>query len=203
MSTREAESILHNLEIDTKKPIITQISRYDHWKDPEGVVKIYEQVKKKANCQLVLLGNTATDDPEGVEVFGSLREKYDKKKDIKLLVNVENNDLVVNALQRSASVVIQKSTREGFALTVSEALYKGTPVVASNIGGIPLQITHGHNGYLHDPLDYKSFGESIISLLKDDKIREGMGQNAHQFAKENFLITRLMNDWLDMFKKYM
>ncbi len=194
---------LRNLGIDLRIPIISQISRYDKWKDPEGVVKVFEKVKKKANCQLVLLGNTASDDPEGTKIYNNIMEKYGHRHDIKILVNVPNNDFVVNSLQKKSAVVLQKSTKEGFGLTVSEALFKETPVVASNTGGIPLQIINGENGFLHEPKDYNAFSASIVKLLQDKKLRKKMGENGREYVKKNFLITRLLNDWLNIFELYL
>ena len=203
LSEKEAEKILNEVGINTDKPIITQISRFDHWKDPQGVIKIYKLVKKEVDCQLVLLGNTATDDPEGVEVFSELQKTCKDTPGAVLLANVTNNDLVVNALQTKAAVIIQKSIREGFSLTVSEGMYKGTPVVASNIGGIPLQVIPGETGFLHDPYDYNGFSESIIKLLKDENLRKKIGERAKKHVQENFLITRLILNWLDIFEKYL
>ena len=202
LTSSQINKILSEQSISLSKPIITQISRFDKWKDPEGVIKIFDMVKKKSDCQLVLLGNTATDDPEGVKVYSYIK-KFSNKKNIKILVNVKNNDLTVNALQSKASVVIQKSIREGFALTISEAAYKSTPVVASNIGGMPLQIINNESGYLHDPLDYKSFADSIVKILKDKKHAVKLGKRGKKYIEENFLITRLIEDWLDLFAKYL
>jgi len=192
----------NDLNLDLNIPIISQISRFDKWKDPEGVIKVFDRVKEKTPCQLVLIGNLASDDPEGVEIYSRLMKKYGDRKDIKIFVNIADNDFVVNALQRKSAVVIQKSIKEGFGLTVSEALYKGTPVVASNVGGIPLQIVHGESGFLHDPYDYDGFAESIVRLLNDSKLREKMGENAKEFVTKNFLVTRLMLDWLKLFELY-
>lgn len=189
--------------IDINKPIISQISRFDKWKDPGGVVKIFERVKKEVDCQLVLLGNIAMDDPEGVKIYNRVIRKYGNCEDIKILANVSDNDLVVNALQRKSSVIIQKSLKEGFGLTVSEALYKGTPVVASNIGGIPLQVIDGKNGFLHKPNDIKGFSKSIIKILKDEKLGDKLGKNGREYVKNNFLITRLIIDWLNLFEKFL
>ncbi len=189
--------------LDLSKPIISQISRFDKWKDPEGVIKVFEKVKKKVPCQLVLLGNMARDDPEGVKVYDNIMKKYSNKKDIHIFCNVADNDFVVNALQTKSAVVIQKSIREGFGLVVAEALYKGTPVVASKVGGIPLQISHGKNGFLHKPHDYTGFANSIIKILKDKGLREEMGKNAKESIIKKFLITSLMLDWLKIFEKYL
>ena len=188
---------LEKFGIDCKKPIISQVSRFDPWKDPIGVVKVFERVRKKMISQLVLLGQFATDDPEGQKILQSLQKKVEKspfKSDIKLLV--VDNAFLVNCLQRASSVVIQKSLKEGFGLTVTEALYKGTPVVASKVGGIPLQVIDGENGFLHNPHDLNSFSNSIIKLLKDEKLRTTMGKAGKEHVKKNFLITRLMLDWL-------
>ena len=188
---------LEKFGIDCKKPIISQVSRFDPWKDPIGVVKVFERVRKKMISQLVLLGQFATDDPEGQKILQSLQKKVEKspfKSDIKLLV--VDNAFLVNCLQRASSVVIQKSLKEGFGLTVTEALYKGTPVVASKVGAIPLQVIDGENGFLHNPHDLNSFSNSIIKLLKDEKLRTTMGKAGKEHVKKNFLITRLMLDWL-------
>lgn len=203
LSKKEIAGYLKSVGINLNKPIITQISRFDQWKDPEGVIKMFELVRKKVDCQLVLLGNMAMDDPEGIKIYETIVRKYDRSKDIKILVNVPDNDLIVNALQRKAAVVIQKSLREGFGLTVSEALYKNTPVVASNIGGIPLQLLDGKHGFLHQPQDLKGFSQSVARILKDKKLRYKLGQNGKNYVKANFLITRLILDWLNLFEKYL
>ena len=204
ISKKTIEKYLTKFGINQDKPIISQISRFDKWKDPIGVLKVFNLVRKKANCQLVLLGSLAPDDPEGQKIFekvGKTVEKSKYKKDIKVLL--VNSDILVNSLQRASSVIIQKSIREGFGLVVSEALYKGTPVVASNVGGIPLQVIDGFNGFLHEPNDFKGFSESIIKILKDEKLRRELGKNGKEHVKKNFLITRLMLDWLDLFEKYL
>jgi trehalose synthase len=197
VSESKISKFLEKFGIDRKKPIISQVSRFDPWKDPIGVVKVFERVKKRMDCQLVLLGQFATDDPEGQKVLHALEKKVNKspfKEDIKLLI--VDNAFLVNCLQRASSVVIQKSLKEGFGLTVSEALYKGTPVVASKVGGIPTQVIDGVNGFLHNPTDYNGFSNSIIKILNDEKLRDKMGKAGQEHVKKNFLITRLMLDWL-------
>ena len=199
VSQTKISNYLSKFGIEQKKPIISQISRFDPWKDPIGVVRVFELVRKTMDCQLVLLGQFATDDPEGQKILLSLEKKVDKspyKNDIKLLV--VDNAFLVNCLQRASAVVIQKSIKEGFGLTVSEALYKETPVVASNIGGIPIQISDGLNGFLHNPRDFKGFTKSIVKLLKDEKLRISMGKAGKEHVKKNFLLTRLLLDWLDL-----
>jgi trehalose synthase len=202
VSETKISKYLAKFGISRKKPIISQVSRFDPWKDPIGVVKVFEIIRKKMDCQLVLLGQFATDDPEGQKIFQSLQKKVNKspfEKDIQLLA--VDNAFLVNCLQRASSVVIQKSLREGFGLTISEALYKGTPVVASKVGGIPLQVIDSVNGFLHKPQDFKGFSDSVIKLLKDEKLRTAMGQAGNEHVKKNFLITRLMLDWLVLFNK--
>ena len=202
VSDTKISKYLEKFGIERKKPIISQVSRFDPWKDPIGVVKVFERVRKKMDCQLVLLGQFATDDPEGQKVLQSLEKKVNKsqfKEDIKLLI--VDNAFLVNCLQRASSVVIQKSLREGFGLTVTEAMYKGTPVVASNVGGILIQVIDGVNGFLHNPSDYNGFSCSIIKLLKDEKLRVEMGKAGKEHVKENYLITRLMLDWLELLNK--
>jgi len=195
---------LRRFDLDKNRPIICQVSRFDKWKSPVEVVNIFDRVRKEADCQLVMLGSLATDDPEGQRIFEKVEKAVRKskyQKDIKLILL--ESDILVNIIQRASSVVIQKSSREGFGLVVSEALYKGTPVVASRIGGIPLQVVDGVTGYLHDPKDFEGFVRSIIKLLKDKKLREKLGKNGKEHITNNFLITRLMLDWFDLFEKYL
>lgn len=185
--------------IHPDKPILCQVSRFDKWKDPEGLVKIFKLIKKKTDCQLVLVGSMATDDPEGQEIFEKLEHTVQGEKDIHLIINA--SDIVINALQRESAVVIQKSLKEGFAITVSEALWKGTPVVASNVGGIPSQVIDGKTGYLLDALDYQGFAEKIIHLLQHPETAKTMGEQGRQHVKENFLITRHLSDHINLMKK--
>lgn len=197
---KTCKKYLDRYGIDVDKPIISQVSRFDKWKDPLGVIKIFEKVRKKKDVQLILLGSFAIDDPEGQFMYNKVmnvvkRSKY--AKDIKVLAI--DSDILVNVIQRNSYIVIQKSLREGFGLSVTEAMYKGSAVVASNIGGIPLQIQHGYNGYLVEPYDYENFAKHIIYLLENEHERNRIGENAHITVREKFLITRLINDWLDVF----
>ena len=185
--------------LEQDKPIICQVSRFDKWKDPEGMVKIFKLIKEKVDCQLVLVGSMATDDPEGQDIFENLEKTVINEKDVHLIINA--SDIAINALQRASSVVIQKSLKEGFAITVSEALWKGTPVVASNVGGIPSQVIDGENGYLLDPKDYRGFAEKITWLIKNPDIAKEMGQYGKEHVKNNFLITRHLSDYIQLLKK--
>jgi len=185
--------------IPTDKPVITQVSRLDPWKDPEGVIDVFERVKEKVDCRLVFCYNLASDDPEGVQMYTKVHrkaKKFLKKKDILFVIG--NNDILVNSVQRFSSVIIQKSIKEGFCLAVTEALWKGTPVVASNVGGIPSQIEDGKNGFLLEPKDTDGFADRIVHILKNPKAGEDLGQKAHETVRQKFLITRLLSDYLDM-----
>lgn len=192
-------------DIPTNKPIITQISRFDKWKDPEGVIDVFERIceEEKVDCRLILCGSMAMDDPEGWNIYRRVEKKANKlKRKIKdrkgiILITVEN-DILVNVLQRISTVVIQKSVREGFGLTVSEALWKGTPVIASNVGGISLQIKNGENGYLLNPNDIDGFAKRVIELIGDEEKRKEMGKKGKEYVRKNFLITRLLHDYIDI-----
>ncbi len=199
VSKQKARSILSEHGIKFNKPIISQISRFDVWKDPSGVVDSFRKTRKYANCQLVLLGNFATDDPEGFKVYQEIVKKVKGEKDITVLL--ADSILIVNALQAVSEVVLQKSLREGFALTVSEALWKETPVIGGNVGGIPNQIINGKNGYLVNNIDECS--DRTIELLKNDKLRKKMGKFGRELVRENFLITRHLLDYIKLLKRVM
>lgn len=193
-------SYLKQYDIPTDKPLVTQISRFDKWKDPEGVIQVFERVRKEVDCRLILCGSAATDDPEGVEIYTNVVQKYNdliEKGDI-LLITAEDN-LMVNALQRASAVIMQKSTKEGFGLTVTEGMWKGRPVVASNVGGIPNQIDNNRTGILVDPYDFDKCAEKVIMLLKDEKMANQIGERAREMVRKKFLITRHMDDYLKLF----
>jgi trehalose synthase len=189
----------HGIKED--KPIVSQISRFDKWKDPLGVIKIFEHVSKKVDCQLLLVGSMATDDPEGQEMVEEIEKKVADIEDVHVVIDAP--DIVTNAIQRASSVVLQKSLKEGFALTVSESLYKETPVVASNIGGIPSQVLDGENGFLLKPKDYEGFAEKIVWLLKHPEQAKEMGKKGKEHIKNNFLITRHVNDYVQLAKNFL
>lgn len=199
ISNKDTLKYLKKFGVKIDKPLITQISRFDKWKDPEGVIEVFKLVKEKIDCRLVLCGSMAHDDPEGIKIYQKVSQKVDnliKKGDV-LLITSENN-ILVNALQRSSSVILQKSIKEGFGLTVTEALWKETPVVASNVGGIPLQIEDGKNGFLADPYDKKGFADRIIEILKYPDLAKEVGKRGKELVKNNFLITRLLSDYLNL-----
>lgn len=187
---------LSKFGVDLDKPVISQVSRFDKWKDPLGVVNSFEIIKKQVDCKLVLLGSMATDDPEGEIIYNRLMEKVKGNNDI-IVINYAD-DFLVNCLQRASDVVIQKSIREGFGLTVTEALWKGTPVVGGNAGGIPLQVIDGKNGYLVN--NVKECADRTIKLLKDPRLREELGTAGIGHVKKNFLITRHLMDYIHLLK---
>jgi trehalose synthase len=190
--------------IPTDKPIITQVSRLDPWKDPEGVIEVFKLVKEKVDCRLVFCYNVASDDPEGLRMYNKVQRKANKfLKSGDILFVVGNNETLVNSIQRFSKVIIQKSIKEGFCLCVTEALWKGTPVVASNVGGIPMQIEDGKNGFLLEPKDTEGFADRIVHLLKNPKESENLGQHAKEAVKQKFLITRLLSDYLYMLNAIM
>jgi trehalose synthase len=185
--------------VPTDKPILTQISRFDKWKDPANVIEMFKLVKAKIDCRLVLCGSMAADDPEGILIYQKILQRANShiaKNDV-ILLTVEDN-ILVNALQRISSVVIQKSIREGFGLTVTEALWKEKPVVASNVGGIPLQMVDGETGYLIEPTDIKTGAARIISILENPTEAKRLGSNGKEMVLKKFLITRHLYDDLKM-----
>lgn len=192
----QIEDSLQRVGIDPSRPIISQVSRFDKWKDPVGVLEVYKRIREEMDCQLVLVGSMATDDPEGQKVFEEVRREANGMEDVTLAVDA--HDVLVNAVQRKSDVVIQKSLKEGFGLTVSEALWKETPVVGSDIGGIPSQIIDGENGYLVDPKDFDEVAKRVMDVLSDESLQDEMGRNGRERVRKKFLITRHLEDWLDL-----
>ncbi|MFA4989806.1 MAG: glycosyltransferase [Candidatus Omnitrophota bacterium] len=189
-------AVLKKYDIKKDKPIITQISRFDRLKDPLGVIEAYVRVKKYTDCQLILAGGSAEDDPEGARVLEEVREKAKNDPDIHILL-LSQNDIEINALQRASDIIIQKSIREGFGLTVAEALWKAKPVVASNVGGIPLQIKHKYSGLLCHSVGGASF--AMKQLLSSPEYAKKLGENGREHIKNNFLITRHLRDYMLLF----
>lgn len=190
------DEVLQKYEIPKDKPIITQISRFDRLKDPLGVIEAYKEVKKYAKCRLVLAGGGAADDPEGLAVYEEAREKAKADKDVHILF-LAHNDIEVNALQRASAVIMQKSLKEGFGLTVAEALWKAKPVVASNVGGIPLQIKHKYSGLLCHSIKGAAF--AVKQLLNSPVYAQKLGENGREQVRNNFLITRHLRDYMLLF----
>ena len=199
MGDQVAEGLISKAGLDTSKPIVTQISRFDIWKNPEGVIRMFKKVKEQIpDAQLAMIGEFASDDPEGPGMFKKVTGVADGVKDVHFITNASNE--LVNAVQRKAAVVFQNSTREGFALTVSEALWKGTPVIATNIGGIPLQVIDGQTGFL---ISSEEEGvKRCIQLMQDKDIRDRIGSQGKEHVRKNFLITRHLQDYINLANHY-
>ena len=197
LSDETIDSVLEKFNIDKNRPIVTQISRFDYLKDPVGVVKVFQLVRKYIDCQLVLAGGGADDDPEGAKVLAEVREITANDPDIFLLLLPPSSDIEINALQRASTVVLQKSLREGFGLTVAEALWKSKPVIASAVGGIPLQISHKYSGLLTHTIEGTAF--ALKQLLQNPSYAARLGENGKGNIRKNFLITRHLRDYLLLF----
>jgi trehalose synthase len=192
LSDEEIKDRLEHYEIPTDLPLIVQVSRFDRWKDPRGVVEAFRIARQEVDCTLVLIGNVATDDPEGQNVFESLCDSREER--IRILA-VQDSALV-NALQRRATVVLQKSIREGFGLTVAEAMWKGAAVIGGKAGGISQQIVDGENGFLVETIDETA--QRIVQLVRDDKLRRELGARATESVRRRFLMPRLIENWIDL-----
>ena len=192
LSEEEIKDRLDHYGIPTDLPLVVQVSRFDQWKDPEGVIQAFRLARKQQPATLVLVGNIATDDPEGQRVFESLTAN---REDRIIIISAQDSSLV-NALQRTAAVVVQKSLREGFGLTVAEAMWKGAAVVGGNVGGIRHQIEDGVNGFLVGSV--AETAERIALLLENEGLRRQLGERARESVTRRFLMTRLMEEWLDL-----
>jgi trehalose synthase len=194
LSSTCVTQVLEKYQLDPERPIVTQISRFDRLKDPLGVIAAYKMVKRRHACQLVLAGGSANDDPEGVQVFREVQEEAAGDRDIHVLLLPPFSDLEINALVRASTVVFQKSIKEGFGLTVSEALWKRKPVIGGAVGGIKLQVINGVTGFLvHSP---EGAAKRLAQLLGDQPLRERLGENGYQHVKQNFLLTRHVKDYM-------
>ncbi|MBI2069366.1 MAG: glycosyltransferase [Elusimicrobia bacterium] len=197
LSQQEVKTILEGLNIPTDKPLVTQVSRFDRLKDPLGVIEAFQKIKPYVEARLLLVGGGATDDPEGIEVYERAREKAKKDADIMVLMLSSDKHLEINAIQRASTVILQKSIREGFGLTVTEALWKGKPVIAGAAGGIPLQITHKYSGILVHSIDGCAY--RLKQLLQEPSYAKKLGENGREHVKQNFLLTRHLRDYLLLF----
>jgi len=198
-SPEESRAIVRSYGVDPDRPLLTQVSRYDPWKDPLGVIDAYRLVKQKVpGVQLALLGSMASDDPEGWVYCDRTVRHASEDFDIYILHNFHGvGNREVNAFQNVSDVVIQKSTREGFGLVVTEALWKGKPVVGGNVGGIPLQVLDGETGFLVD--DVEACAEKTLYLLQHPDEARRMGAQGREHVRQNFLSTRHLRDYLRLF----
>ena len=197
LSEKDILKYVKKAGIPSDKPVITQVSRMDPWKDPEGLLEVFKYVKEKVDCRMVYCYDMALDDPEGVEIYSKVyrkAKKFVEKGDVIFVVG--KHQILVNAIQRFSTVLVQNSIREGFCLAVTEALWKGKPVVATNVGGIPLQIKDGENGFLVEPGNREQFADRIIKILEDPSIGHEVGKKAREVVRERFLITRTLLDYL-------
>jgi trehalose synthase len=197
LEPKEIEGVLEKFGIDPNRPILTQISRFDRWKDPIGVIRAYRIVRRYFDCQLVLAGGGATDDPEGAAVLAEVLGATDGDPDIHVLDLPPRSPVEINALQRSSTVIIQKSLREGFGLTVAEALWKRKAVVASAVGGIPSQVIHKHTGLLAHSVEGTAY--QIRYLLSHPALAKKLGENGHEHVHEEFLVTTNLKRYLTLF----
>jgi trehalose synthase len=191
------QEVVERFGIDRARPIITQISRFDRLKDPIGVVRAYQIVRRYMDCQLVLAGGSAADDPEGEVVLEEVRREAKDDPDIHLLNLPPWSASEINALQRASTIIVQKSLREGFGLTVTEALWKKKPVVASAVGGIPAQVIHKHTGLLAHSIEGTAY--QIRFLLSNPALAQKLGEQGYEHVRENFLITTNVKRYLTIF----
>ena len=192
------QKVCDDFGIDRSRPIVTQISRFDRLKDPVGVIQAYKLAKKYVDCQLVLAGGGATDDPEGAIVLQEVMDAAGEDPDVIILNLPPWSALEINALQRASTIVVQKSLKEGFGLTVTEALWKGKPTIAGAVGGIPTQVIHKLTGVLVHSVEGCAY--QIRYLLTHPEFAEQMGKNGREHVKENFLMTSNVKRWLLLFQ---
>ncbi|MDY0040959.1 MAG: glycosyltransferase [Desulforhabdus sp.] len=188
------EAVLKEYEIPKDKPLVTQISRYDPWKDPVGVIEAFKMARKYVDCRLLLVGDKAADDPEAERILQIVREAAGNDPDIHIIYLTKSIPSEINAFQRASDIVLQKSLREGFALTVAEALWKRRPVIGSAVGGIPAQIIHGYTGVLVHSVEGASL--QIRSLLNQREFAAKLGENGRQRVRDEFLITQNLKRYL-------
>jgi len=201
LSLEEQEKTLDRLRIPRDKPILLQVSRFDRFKDPVGVIRAYRLVKKHHDVRLILAGGGATDDPEGEKVLAEVREAAQSDPDILILLLPPDANLEINALQRAATIVLQKSLREGFGLTVAEAMWKGKPVIGGFAGGITVQLVYGVTGFTVNSPEGAAF--RIHYLLDNPDLMAKVGEDGREFVRRNFLITRHLGDYLALMRYWM
>ena len=194
LPVEQINGILSKYNIQRERPIVLQVSRFDKFKDPMGVIESYKLVKQYNDCVLVLAGGGATDDPEGVEVLNQIKEAARNDKDIYILDLPPDANIEINALQRAATVILQKSTKEGFGLTVAEAMWKEKPIIGGAVGGITVQIIYGQTGFTVNSIEGCAY--RIRYLLNNPNAACEMGQKSKEYVRRNFLITRHICDYL-------
>ena len=200
-SPEDAVYICEQFGIDVDRPLLCQVSRFDPWKDPLGVIDAYRIVKEQVpDVQLALVGSMAADDPEGWDYFNATVAHAQGDPDIHILNNLNNVGAIeVNAFQSHCDVVIQKSTREGFGLTVTEAIWKGRPLIGGNVGGIPLQVSDGETGFLVSSVE--ECAQRSVEILEDPGLGRRLGLAGKEAVRRQFLMPRLLRDWLELFEQ--
>jgi trehalose synthase len=201
LSLEDATFVCKQFGIDTSRPMMCQVSRFDPWKDPLGVIDAYRIVKEeRPDVQLALVGSMASDDPEGWDFYNSTLAHAEGDPDVHILNNFNNvGNIEVNAFQSLADVVIQKSTREGFGLTVSEALWKGRPFIGGDVGGIPLQVADGETGFLVSSVE--ECAKRSLDILDDPALGKALGRRGKEHVREHFLTPRYLRDYLKIFQE--
>lgn len=197
LSEADVDRVAERFGLDRGRPLIVQVSRYDRFKDPVGVIHAFRMVRRRDDCQLVLVGGGAGDDPEGAEVLAEVHDAAGGDPDIHVLSLPPDADHEINALQRAATIVVQKSTREGFGLTVTEGLWKGRPVIGGAVGGIALQVFNHHTGFLVHSIEGAAY--RMRYLLNRRQLCEEMGRQGREFVRHHFLLLRHLRDWLTLF----
>ncbi len=196
LTKKEIDGVGEKYNIPRDKPIILQVSRFDRFKDPIGVINAYKIVKKYNDCILILVGSPATDDPEGEAILAEVKEYAGNDSDIHILMLPPDCHMEINALQRMSDVILQKSIKEGFGLTVSEAMWKEKPIIGGAVGGIPLQIVHGFTGFVVHSVEGAAF--RIRQYLNNPEMAERMGKQGKEYVRNNFLLTRQIRDYLSL-----
>ena len=197
MGDDEIQTIIKRLKIPLDKPLVTQVSRFDRLKDPVGVIKAFKQVKDYVDARLLLVGGTADDDPEGTEVFAEVKNEAGGDPDIIVSSLPPTSHLEINAIQRASTIILQKSLKEGFGLTITEALWKGKPVIGGAVGGIPLQVTHKYSGILTHSIEGTAYW--LKQLLQEPSFAKKLGENGREHVRQNFLLTRHLREYLLLF----
>jgi len=197
MSWQEVDRTLARFGLDRSRPLIVQVSRFDRFKDPVGVIQAFRLARRRDDCRLVLVGGGAADDPEGARVLHEVQDAAHGDPDISVLDLPVDSNAEVNALQRAATIIVQKSTREGFGLTVTEGLWKGRPAIGGAAGGITLQVFDHQTGFLVHSIEGCAY--RIRYLLNRRHLAEEMGQRGRELVRHHFLLTRHLRDWLTLF----
>jgi len=197
MDDVEVNAILARFGLDRSRPLVVQVSRFDRFKDPVGVVRAFRMVRRRDDCRLILVGGSADDDPEGAQVLREVHDEAGNDPDITILSIPPDSDREINALQRAATVIVQKSTKEGFGLTVTEGLWKARPVIGGAAGGIKVQVYDHRTGFLVHSVEGLAY--RLRYLLNRPGLADEMGRRGRELVRHHFLLTRDLRDWLTLF----